>query len=149
MARYIDHYQGVRKQDRTTPPKFFAELNAKHSFTLDGAATAENALLPRFSTVENPISWHGERVFCNPPWSNIPPFLEFGPLAEFACFLVPARVNARWFHRALDLGGRPEFFKPKLKFDGLKDNSPTDCLLIVWAASPEPPTGEKNGPLLP
>lgn len=144
MRAFVEHYQGERKQDRTTPLSFFQPLNAKHRFTLDGAATPENALLERFSSEANPVSWKGERVFCNPPWSNIPPFLEFAPLAELACFLVPARVNARWFHRALDLGGKPEYFKPKLKFDGLKDNSPTDCLLLIFVAPPTQPQEKKS-----
>lgn len=130
-ARYVDHYQGERKQDRRTPKEFFAKLHDEYQFTLDGAATAENALLPRFSSAEAPISWKGERVFCNPPWSDIPPFIEQMPNAEFSCLLVPARTNCKWFHRALDLGAKPEFFKGKLSFSG-PWNSPIDCLLLLF-----------------
>ncbi len=138
-TRYVDHYQGARKQDRRTPREFFDRLHAKYGFTLDGAATAENALLPRFSAEDAPISWKGERVFCNPPWSNIPPFIEQIVEAEFACLLVPARTNCKWFHRALDLGATPDYFKGKLSFSG-PWNSPIDCLLLL-AGAPRPQEG--------
>lgn len=132
-GRYVDHYTGPRQQDRRTPVTFFHKLDETRHFTMDGAATAENALLPKFSAEGAELSWIGERVFCNPPWSNIPPFLEFAPLAEYACLLVPARVNAKWFHRALDLGGRPEYWQGKLSFSG-PWNSPIDCLLLNFGS---------------
>lgn len=131
---FIDHYRGARKQDLTTPRDFFVKLHERFCFTMDGAATTENRLLTRASTLKRLRPWSGERVFCNPPWSDIPPFLEKAPTAELVVFLVPARVNARWFHRALELGARVEFFKPKLRFGGLKHNSPTDCLLLIFGA---------------
>lgn len=128
---YVDHYQGFRKQNRRTPRDFFEKLHQRFQFTLDGAASPETALLSRFSSEEEPISWAGERVFCNPPWSNIRPFIEQATNAELVCMLVPARTNCKWFHRALELGAKPEFFLGKLSFDG-PWNSPIDCLLLVW-----------------
>jgi len=114
---------------------FFERLHARFMFTMDGAASEDNALLPLFSTAEYPQPWKGRRVFCNPPWGSIPQFLEYAPEAELAVFLVPARVNAKWFHRALELGGAPEFFCGKLKFGDSKWNSPVDCLLIKFGAA--------------
>jgi len=131
MKRYVDHYQGERKQDRRTPRKFFADLHARYSFTLDGAASPDNALLPCFSTEDAPVSWSGQRVFCNPPWSNVRPFVEMAPKADFACLLVPARTNCKWFHRALALGAKPDFWQGKLNFGG-PFNSPIDCMLLLW-----------------
>ena len=133
--RYIDHFKAERKQDLTTPREFFDKLHARFRFTMDGAATAQNALLPCFSSEGYLLSWHSERVFCNPPWSNIRHFIDQAPLAELAVFLVPARVNAKWFHRALELGGVPEFFCGKLKFGDSKWNSPVDCLLIKFGTA--------------
>lgn len=129
---YVKHYCGPRKQDLTTPRSFFDELNARFSFTLDGAARKHNALLPRYSTKASPAEWRSERVFCNPPWSNIPYFVELGVHAEVAVLLVPARVNCKCFHRALDLGAKASYFKGKLKFGKSKWNSPVDCLLLVF-----------------
>ena len=130
-SRYIDHYKGKRQQDRRTPQEFFEELHKRFQFTMDGAASPENSLLPLFSTPDDPKWWAGERVFCNPPWSNIRPFVELAPTAELACLLVPARTNCKWFHRALELGAVPEYFVGKLSFGG-PWNSPIDCLLLIW-----------------
>lgn len=130
---YVEWYGKGRNQSWGTPPALFEMLHRRYVFTLDGAADIGNGLLPRASTAENPIAWNGERVFCNPPWSNIRPFLELAPLAQLACFLIPARPNARWFHRALELGARPEFFLGKPKFVGAKNTSPVDCMLLVFS----------------
>jgi hypothetical protein len=113
----------------------FDRLDAEYQFTLDGAGDQENGLLPRVSTLAAPISWAGERVFCNPPWSNVAPFTELAATAELAVLLVPARVNARWFHHALELGAIPRFFLGKPKFEHParpSSNSPVDCLLLVY-----------------
>lgn len=128
---YVKHYEGERKQDRPTPREFFDKIHKRFEFTLDGAATKRNALLPRFSSRRGQRSWAGERVFCNPPWSDITPFVLVAPTAEFACLLVPARTNCRWFHKALELGARPEYFLGKLNFGG-PWNSPVDCVLLLF-----------------
>ena len=103
-ARYVDHYAGDRRQNWRTPRELFDGLDAEYGFTLDGASEPGNGLLAHASTVDDPLSWEGERVFCNPPWSGIPPFVELAAIADLAVLLVPARTNCRWFHRALDLG---------------------------------------------
>jgi hypothetical protein len=132
MTAYVDWYKGKRNQRWCTPPEFFAPLHAEYAFTMDGASENGNALLPRASTEAKPLSWRGERVFCNPPWSNIPPFVEEAARAEFACLLVPARTNARWFHRALELGATARFFSGRLRFVGAKWTCPVDCLLLLF-----------------
>ena len=132
---YHDWYAGSRRQSWRTPPDLFARLHAQYHFTLDGASDDTNGLLPRASTPDNPLPWRGERVFCNPPWSNIPPFVELAATALLAVLLVPARTNCRWFHRAIELGAKVEFFKPKPRFVGAPHVSPVDCLLLVWESS--------------
>lgn len=129
---YVDHYAGPRDQTWRTPVGIFEALNAEFAFDLDGAGDAENGLTPDVSTIEHPIPWAGRRVFCNPPWSAIPPFIEQAPTAAVAVLLVPARVNARWFHRALALGAEVRYFVGKPRFRGGRWNSPVDCLLLVW-----------------
>lgn len=128
----MDWYGGERRQSWATPPEFFKALDAEFVFTLDGASEPGNGLLPRSATVEDPIPWEGERVFCNPPWSNIPTFVELAARADLAVLLVPARTNCRWFHRALDLGATVRFFPKKLKFVGAPHVSPVDCVLLIF-----------------
>lgn len=141
---YVTHYQGERKQDRRTPREFFDSLHSRFNFTLDGAASSENALLPRYSSEVKPLPWQGERVFCNPPWSSIPPFVEHMATADLAVLLVPARTNCGWFHRALELGAIPEYFKTKPNFGG-PWNSPIDCLLLVCKSCVELTLDERLG----
>lgn len=129
---YVDHYRQERRQDWTTPRAMFEALNAEYGFTMDGASNETNGLLPKAATVLAPQFWIGERVFCNPPWSDIRPYVEQAALADLAVLLVPARTNSRWFHRALDLGARVRFFPGRPRFGDGKGSSPIDCLLLVF-----------------
>ena len=103
MKCYVAHYQGSRRQNWTTPRVMFDALNERYGFTLDGASEDGNKLVAKALTRDDIlVSWAGERVFCNPPWSRIPEFVELAGFADLAVLLVPARVNARCgFHRAL------------------------------------------------
>lgn len=129
---YVTWYGGKRSQSWGTPPELFAKLHAEYGFTMDGASGSDNALLARRSTAEDPRSWVGERVFCNPPWANIPPFVEMAATADLAVLLTPARTNCGWFHRALELGAKVKFFLGKPRFVGAPYNSPVDCVLLVF-----------------
>lgn len=134
---YINWYGKGRRQNWRTPRDLFERLHAEFRFTLDGASEPGNGLLSASSTADAPISWAGQRVFCNPPWSNIRPFVEQAAEADLAVFLVPARTNVAWFHRALQLGARPRFFLGRPKFElpehsGSGHNSPVDCMLLVF-----------------
>ena len=134
MSAFVTHYAGERRLDWRTPRALFDALHAEYGFTLDGAASPENALLPRFSSAAVPVPWAGERVFCNPPRSSIPPVNEQAPSPDLAVFLVPARVNARWFLRALDLGAKLRFLPRRVKYerDGGGGGSPFDSILVIF-----------------
>jgi len=132
VAKYVEWYGRDRRQNWGTPQELFEQWHALYGFTMDGASEPGNGLLPRASTADAPLPWGGARVFCNPPWSNIAPFIELAPAADLAVFLVPARTNARWFHRALELGAEPVFFLKRIKFKGAPHNSPVDCMLLVF-----------------
>ena len=134
-AAYTRWYGGERRQTWQTPDVLFRQLHYEYGFTLDGAAAEGTGLLPRASTPEDPLPWDGERVFCNPPWSNIRPFVELAATAELAVLLVPARTNARWFHRALALGARVRYFLGKPRFRGAPHVSPVDCVLLLFGSA--------------
>ena|SRR5205809_4839302 len=134
--KYINWYGKGRVQTWTTPRDFFDKLHAKYQFTLDGAADEHNALLPRASTAFHPLPWNGERVFCNPPWSDIQSFVNLAPYADLAVLLVPARTNSKWFWNALNTGARVRFFLGRLKFGTAKYCSPVDCLLLEFTNGP-------------
>lgn len=64
------------KDEWSTPDYIFDPLNKVFSFTLDAAATPDNAKVGRFYANAGPRdnglvnSWKGERVFCNPPYTE-------------------------------------------------------------------------------
>lgn len=86
-----------------TPDRVFNNLHREFSFTIDGAASANNAKLPRFWSRHDDAlrcDWGAERVFCNPPYSQIPQFLAKAPTAEVAVMFVTSRTsNEYWLER--------------------------------------------------
>lgn len=59
---------------RGTADAVFLPLMEKHKFTLDVAANPENAKTKKFFDIKTDglkQSWRGERVWCNPPFSNL------------------------------------------------------------------------------
>ncbi|HCN0788431.1 TPA: DNA methylase, partial [Escherichia coli] len=74
-----------------TPSLLFRNLHREFGFSMDGAATEHDALLPRFTDDISRQSWVGERVFCNPPYSDTKTFLVKASEADLAVFLIPYR----------------------------------------------------------
>jgi phage N-6-adenine-methyltransferase len=80
------------RQSWTTPRDTFDELNEVFRFSIDACASAENALLPRYWSREDDCrghSWAGERVFCNPPFSETSSILPKTTEADLAVVLLP------------------------------------------------------------
>lgn len=111
-----------------TPPRLFHFLNERFRFTLDAAASKENALLPRYYTKEDDAlsrSWKGQRVFCNPPYSRAGEFAlkalhENKENGVDSLLLVPVRCDRLWWHKLLvsDELVRIEFYCGRLCFSG-------------------------------
>ena len=60
-----------KTENWATPQELFDKLNAKYSFTLDAAASKDNAKCVKYFSKEDDglsQSWQGERVFINPPF---------------------------------------------------------------------------------
>lgn len=124
--------------DRRTPHAFFDSLHAERRFTVDAAASDANALLPRYWTRESDglaQPWGGERVWCNPPYSALEPWLAkaWAEMREGGCasvtMLVPAnRCEQGWWQRqvepyrdrgpvASDVGLVVRFLPGRMRFD--------------------------------
>ena len=98
--------------DRRTPRAFFDRLHRDRCFTVDAAASAANAMLPVFWTIADDAlwqSWYGHRVWCNPPYSNITPWVAKAwdaMLTEGAIsidMLLPAnRTEQRWWQQHVE-----------------------------------------------
>jgi hypothetical protein len=93
--------------DRETPPCVYVPLDAEYRFTLDAAASRTNKKCPHYCTLAGTYDervgtefdprdglhypWAGERVWCNPPFSGLRPWVEraWDESPEVACILLP------------------------------------------------------------
>lgn len=139
--------------DRWTPLNLWIPWNDRWQFTLDAAASDDNHLCDRYFTLEDDgltQSWHGERVWCNPPYSDIPAWVSKARTeahgAPLIVMMLPAnRTEQRWWQEHIepfrDNGGPlvTEFLPRRINF-GSRDNlgawsassAPFGCVLVVW-----------------
>lgn len=157
-----NHRQQVAKRganpkvdERATSPEVFDPLHERFQFTIDVAALPRNAKCERFFTPEQDglaRLWTYERVWCNPPFSSIEPWLEkawqswrYSPRAELIVMLVPAnRTEQGWWQRHVepfrnDSTFHVEFLPGRLRFIAydateIKPNErpPFGCCLLIW-----------------
>jgi phage N-6-adenine-methyltransferase len=139
--------------DRALPPDDFAKLQDRFAFTVDAAASEHNAKLDRHWTKEiNGLtqSWAGERVYCNPPYSNIGPWVRKAwceRQADLVVLLLPnnRREQGWWIDLIEPFRDRvgsvltTEFIKGRLRFLkagqlAIKPNErpPFGCVLCCW-----------------
>jgi hypothetical protein len=146
--------------ERITPQWLFDQLHEEHRFTLDAAANATNAKLPRFRDRTRsglaPFAWAGERVFCNPPFSMLPEFVQLARLVTVigscpkAVLLLPAnRTEQPWWQihvepwRDRGLGVSTRFLPKRINFarpgnltGKYKTSAPFGCVVVVFEARP-------------
>jgi phage N-6-adenine-methyltransferase len=139
--------------DRGTTPEVFDPINARFDFTVDVAAAAHNAKVPRFYTINDDglaQDWTGERVWCNPPYSDVRPWVEKAHAsgAEVVVMILPAnRTDQAWWQDLVEpyrdrpggvrcefLRGRIRFIKPGQKHVGPNERPPFGCCLLIWGA---------------
>lgn len=153
--------QAVRDavDDRRTPDDVFVPLNRLHRFTLDVAASAKNAKVSRFIDRERDgllLSWRGERVWCNPPFSRLESWVakawqEMRDGCELVVMLLPAnRCEQKFWQEFVEpyrdgpavngvtlashfLKGRPRFAAPDAPTPHKGDRPPFGCVLLTWA----------------
>jgi phage N-6-adenine-methyltransferase len=147
-----NHPQQVAKRgasdevdDRGTDPATFAVWQERFGFTLDVAAAPHNAKCERYFTREDDglaQSWAGERVWCNPPYSDLgawvrkawsewetgeqkwPRRIRLGAPHLIVMLLPANRVEQAWWQDHVepfrDRPGSPlrvEFLRGRLRFD--------------------------------
>lgn len=138
--------------ERITPDSLWRPLHDRHAFTVDVAANTANAKLPRFYDRESDgleQSWADERVWCNPPYSNIRPWIEKAwreVAALRIVMLLPAnRTEQKWWQELVEpfrdaddhfrvkfLPGRLNFGVPGNETGKWFSSSPFGCCLAMW-----------------
>ena len=78
-----------------------------------------------------------ERVFVNPPYSNVKDFLikaheELRNKSEVIVFLVPSSTDVKWFHEYIYHKADLRFIKGRLKFGGSSENAPFPSMLCIF-----------------
>src|SRR5258706_9250311 len=94
-----------RRDEWQTPQWLFDALDTEFGFTLDGAASQVNTKCKNFSSAEKDGNWEGQRVFCNPPYSDIETFVRRAFEAELCVLLLPVRTDSNWHRLLLERGG--------------------------------------------
>lgn len=146
-----------RVDDRGTPPNLFEPLHRRFRFTVDAAAQAHNAKLGRFwSPADDGLAqdWTGERVWCNPPYSSIEPWVEKAHQealngCPLTVMLLPAnRTEQGWWQDHVEpcrdgrgrCGLQVEFLRGRQRFIaaggaevGPNERPPFGVCLLVWA----------------
>lgn len=141
--------------ERYTPRTLFDPLHREFRFTLDVCATAESAKCPRYFTKEQDgltQSWAGERVWCNPPYSDIESWVlkawDEAYAVPLMALLVPAtRTDLPWWQthvepfRDSESGSRfrTRFLPGRIRFgfpgnpEGVGVGAPMfGCVLLLW-----------------
>lgn len=139
--------------DRALPPSEFEKLHADFRFTIDVAASRDNTKMTRYYSIEDcglKASWAGERVYCNPPYSNIGAWVEkasYETEAELVVMVLPAnRTEQIWWQRHIEpfrdrpglwittrfLPGRMRFLKPGQTEIGPNERPPFGIVLCIW-----------------
>lgn len=134
------HYSS-QKMDWTTPKDFFDKLDAEFDFTLDAAASHENALCARYYTEqENGLTqpWEGT-VWVNPPYGRqigkwIAKAAQSARDGATVVMLIPARTDTAAWHD--HIFGNPQanvrFVRGRLRFGEATENAPFPCAVIVF-----------------
>ena len=154
--------RGARPEidDRAITTEDFAPLHKRFNFTIDAAASDENARLPWYWTRENSAldrPWSHKRVWCNPPHSDLETWVnkawsEWVGEAEppqLIVMLVPAnRTEQGWWQREVEphrdghgfspefrvefLAGRMRFLAPGATDIKPNERPPYGCCLLIW-----------------
>lgn len=134
------------RDDWTTPPDLFEELDKEFNFTLDVAADAHNSCCSDFISEDvnaltfEPWGYGDEVVWCNPPYSKWQKFVakadeQFRRRKNIVIvMLLAARTDTRAFHDYLYLKPHVEirFIRGRLKFGGSKTGAPFPSMLAIW-----------------
>lgn len=133
-----------------TPQELFDQLDAEFHFTLDVAASDDNAKCDRYFTEETDglkQDWAGERCFMNPPYGTVikkwaakayretnNPFAR----AEVVVGLLPVRSDTAWFHDYIYNKPRVEvrLLRGRLKYTNGENGSTSSAtfpsMVVIW-----------------
>lgn len=129
------------RHDWTTPPRLFNVLDEEFGFTLDAAASDENAKCDRYFTADDDglaQSWTTPGyVFCNPPYGNhlatwVRKAYAQARLGQGVVLLIPARTDTSWWHTYVMKAHEIRFIRGRVRFSGSAINAPFPSCVVVY-----------------
>nr|DAF50267.1 MAG TPA: DNA N-6-adenine-methyltransferase [Siphoviridae sp. ctBCr48] len=130
-----------KEEKWATPQDFFDKLNDEFHFTLDAAASPDNAKCPVYFTEEQDglaQNWEGHTVWCNPPYCRKTgawvkkAYEEHQRTGCTVVMLLPSRTDVRWFHDYILGKAEIRFIKGRLKFGGSKNSAPFPSIVVIY-----------------
>ena len=139
MSR-LDACYSSKSDEWSTPKALFDELNEEFGFTLGPCSTSDNHLCDKYYTIQDnglQQDWKGERVFCNPPYSEISKwcekaFYESKNPNTLIVMLIPSRTDTRYFHDYILHRTEIRFVKGRLKFGDSKNSAPFPSMIVIF-----------------
>lgn len=133
-------YHRSLSEEWETPQPLFDALRAEFVFTVDVAATSENAKCARYFTREtNGLlqSWAHEICWMNPPYGRaLALWIEkaYSSTQEGATVvcLIPARTDTQWWHTYIEGYAEVRNVQGRLKFSGAKYNAPFPSVVVIF-----------------
>ena len=131
-----------------TPRYVFDAVNAEFNFQLDVAASAHNRLVPAFfCETMNALRqvWPPVPCWCNPPYSNIGPWVEKAIEASRAgatvVMLVPSGTSVAWFKKAWAAAYEIRFISGRLSFISAETGKPVSgnnkgSVILIFRPTP-------------
>ena len=132
-----DSLYSSEKMDWETPDHLFLGLDAEFAFTLDVAASKENAKCRRYFTAKDDgltQPWEGT-CWMNPPYGRevgdwMRKAVEESKRGVLTVALVPARTDTRWWHETA-MKHEIRFLARRLSFKGSNNKAPFPCAVVV------------------
>ena len=114
--------------DWETPRVLFDALDLEFGFTLDAAASDDNALCERYYTRRENGLWfnwdaQGGAVYCNPPYGQeiarwVQKCYEQSQMGMVVVMLIPARTDTSYWHNYVMRSAEIRFIRSRLRFGG-------------------------------
>jgi phage N-6-adenine-methyltransferase len=134
-----------RSEEWATPQAFYDALDLEFHFTLDAAASKENAKCSQYIDKGQDalnMSWNyfttGDRVWCNPPYGRSIGKWFAKARAEAArgalvVMLAHARTDTQWWHEHVQgIATEVRFVKGRLRFGDSKNSAPFPSAVIIY-----------------
>lgn len=127
-----------------TPREVFSKLDEEFQFDLDVAASEKNKLCSNYYDESDNaliVDWHILSNWCNPPYSNITPWVQKAMIehekGKTIVMLVPSDTSVKWFKLAYESCNEVRFISGRISFINAETQKPVNgnnkgSVLFIW-----------------